>query len=271
MDKITAFISCSPRPSDDNKTGLTQIKNCINSLITELKFNEVYIYVIFDGIKGRPKSFTKKDADKYQIKKNTLKNDPYIISNKYIKIIELDEWLHQANSLKKVMNEYCNTPLIFSIQEDTVILNGKDIDMDIIYNTILNDDSVEYIKFFIHKDLTVLPGQERLGRSVPGDYRPETLPATVHEKTHLLHKCMEWSDRPHIATIEHYNKRIWPQIKSHFKCTMEQAVKFGPIRNKTHWGTWIYGNRYNMHHEQDISMLNTELKGSFQRSATHHD
>lgn len=263
-NNVTAFISCSPRDSDNTGFGLTQIKRCINSLYTELSFNNVPIYVIFDGIEGRPSEFTEEHAANYELKKNTFKNDPDIISNTNIHIIEFNEWLHQANSLRKVMTQHTKTPLIFSIQEDTVILNGKDIDTNLIYHLLLNDDSVEYIKFFIHKDLTILPGQERNGRSVPGDYRPETLPATSHESTNLLHKTREWSDRPHFATLEHYNKYVWPDFPLTEKFTMEQRIKFNQIRTSTDWGTWIYGNRYNMQHEQDLSMLkDSKLSRSF--------
>ena len=271
-NNVTAFISCSPRYSDNTEFGLTQIKRCINSLYTELGFNSVPIYVIFDGTKGRPSEFTQEHAANYELKKNTFKNDPDIVSNTNIKIIEFDDWLHQANSLRKVMTQYTKTPLIFSIQEDTVILNSKDIDTNLIYNLLLNDDTVEYIKFFIHKDLTILPGQERHGRSVPGDYRPETLPATPHKSTNLLHKCTEWSDRPHFATLEHYNNYVWTNISLASKCTMEQSIKFKQVRTSTDWGTWIYGIRYNMQHEQDLCILkDSKLDRSFNRCATHHD
>tara|TARA_B100000424_G_scaffold244013_1_gene213988 strand:- start:11361 stop:12206 length:846 start_codon:yes stop_codon:yes gene_type:complete len=268
---VTAFISCSPRLSDNTDEGKSQIKRCIHSLVHDLKLTESPIYVIFDGVQGRFKvnkndehDFTEEHIENYKMKINTIKDDPEIKANERIKIIEFDDWLHQANSMKKVMNEYAKTPLVFSIQEDTILLNVSNINTEIIYNLLMNDNSVEYIKFFIHKDLTILPGQERHGRSVPGDYRPETLPATKHEKTDLLHKCMEWSDRPHFATLEHYNKRIWPCIRDTYKCTMEQAIKWAPIRSNTHWGTWIYGKRYDMQHEIDVSMLpDSKIVSSF--------
>ena len=45
------------------------------------------------------------------------------------------------------MNEYAKTPLVFSIQEDTILLNVSNINTEIIYNLLMNDKSVEYIKF----------------------------------------------------------------------------------------------------------------------------
>ena len=268
-DKYTAFISCSPRYSDNTDIGLKQIYNCVNSLINELNLNQTKIYIIFDGIKNRPlNDFGEKEIENYKAKINYIKNLPSIYNNPFITIIEFDEWLHQANSLKKVMNKYCKTPLILSIQEDSLILNGDNINMGIITDKLLNDDSVEYIKLFIHEDLTILPGQERLGRSVPGDYRPETLPATPHPETDLLHKCKEWSDRPHFATLKHYTERVWPKIAPTFRCTMEQEVKFASIRNEVDWNLWIYGKRKNMKHECDIAYTNSGLGSAFHKKGT---
>ena len=162
------------------------------------------------------------------------------------------------------MNKYNKTPIIFSIQEDTIILNGKNIDMELIYDKLLHTDNVEYVKFYVWSDITVLPGQERAGRSVPGDYRPETLPATPHPDTELLYKCLEWSDRPHFATIEHYNNRVWKNIGENSRATMEQHIKWAAKRSGKFWGTWIYGNRYSMNHEQDVSYLaSNNLQVSF--------
>ena len=136
MDNInknyTVFINCSPRDTDDKEIGLNQIINCIKSIKKELKFDDVMIYVIFDGVANRPPNFTEQHKINYNLKKTKIKEDPYIVNDKFIKIIEFDEWLHQANSLKKVMTEHCNTPLIFSLQEDTLILNGEGIDIHLI-------------------------------------------------------------------------------------------------------------------------------------------
>ena len=270
-DLYTVFISCSPRDSDNKDIGLNQIKNCINSIRNELNFVDVMIYVIFDGVENRPTSFTEQNKINYELKKTTLKNDPDILANKYIKIIEFNNWLHQANSLKKVMTEYCTTPLIFSIQEDTLILNGKNIDLDIITDKLLNDNTVEYIKLFIHNDITVLPGQERAGRSKVGDMKPECLPATPHPDTKLLHNTKEWSDRPHFATIEHYNNRVWPKICENYRCTMEQEVKFASMRNSEEWNLWIYGERFKMKHECDIAYMNSGLGAALNKKGTHRN
>jgi hypothetical protein len=267
----TAFISCSPRLSDSKDVGLKQIYNCVNSIRNELGFKNTIIYVIFDGIKGRPADFGQQEIINYNLKKQTFKDHPDIINNKLIKIIEFDDWRHQANTLKNVMTTYTKTPLVFSIQEDSLILNGKDIDMNLITDKLLNDPIVEYVKLFIHKDLSILPGQERHGRSVPGDLRPETLPATPHHDTDLLHHCKEWSDRPHFATLDHYNNRVWPKIQPNFRCTMEQEVKFSSIREDTQWNLWIYGKRYNMQHECDIAYINSGLGCAYHKKGTHRN
>ena len=275
MDNInknyTVFINCSPRDTDDKEIGLNQIINCIKSIKKEFKFDDVMIYVIFDGVANRPPNFTEQHKINYNLKKTKIKEDPYITSDKYIEIIEFDEWLHQANSLKKVMTEYCKTPLIFSLQEDTLILNGEGIDMDLITDKLLNDDNVEYIKLFIHNDITVLPGQERAGRSKVGDMKPECLPGTTHPTTNLLHKTNEWSDRPHFATLEHYNKRVWPKILPHFRCTMEQEVKFGSLRMGQNWNLWIYGKRFSMCHECDIAYNGVGYGSAFNKKGTHRN
>lgn len=275
MDNInknyTVFINCSPRDTDDKEIGLNQIINCIKSIKKELKFDDVMIYVIFDGVANRPPNFTEQHKINYNLKKTKIKEDPYIVNDKYIEIIEFDEWLHQANSLKKVMTEHCNTPIILSLQEDTLILNGDGINISLITDKLLNDENVEYIKLYIHHDITVLPGQERAGRSKPGDYRPECLPGTPHPSTNLLHKTREWSDRPHFATLEHYNKRVWPKIQPHFRCTMEQEVKFGSLRMGQEWNLWIYGERFKMCHECDIAYTGSGLGSAFNKKGTHRN
>ena len=275
MDNInknyTVFINCSPRDSDDKEIGLNQIINCIKSIKKELKFDDVMIYIIFDGVANRPPNFTRLHKINYNLKKTKIKKDPYIVNDKFIKIIEFDEWLHQANSLKKVMTEYCKTPLIFSLQEDTLILNGEGIDMDLITDKLLNNDDVEYIKLYIHNDITVLPGQERAGRSKVGDMKPECLPGTPHPDTNLLHKTNEWSDRPHFATLEHYNKRVWPKIQPNFRCTMEQEVKFGSLRMGQNWNLWIYGKRFSMCHECDIAYTGIVYGSAFNKKGTHRN
>ena len=267
----TAFISCSPRVCDAKEVGLTQIRNCINSIRNELGFKNTMIYVIFDGINGRPDDFGQQEIINYQFKKDSLKIHPDIKNNKLVQIIEFDDWKHQANCLKEVMTDHCKTPLVFSIQEDSLILNGTGIDMNIITNKLLNDDTVEYVKLFIHEDLSILPGQERRGRSVPGDYRPETLPATLHNDTDLLHKCKEWSDRPHFATLDHYNNRVWPKIVPSHRCTMEQEVKFASTRNSEEWNLWIYGKRKQMKHECDIAYTGIGYGSAFNKKGTHRN
>ena len=269
MSKYSIFISCSPRESDATDVGLNQIIKCIQSIRNELNFHNSMIYIIFDGTKNRPSDFTEQHKQNYIQKINYIKTNPYIMNDPLIIIKEFDNWTHQANSLKQVMTEHCDTPFIFSIQEDTLILNGENIDMTLITDKLTNDDNVEYIKLYIHDDISVLPGQERLGRSKPGDLRPECLPATPHPNTNLLHKTKEWSDRPHFATLEHYNKRVWPVILPNYRCTMEQEVKFTSIRQNVDWGLWIYGNRFNMKHETDISYTNSGLTTSFNKKGTH--
>ena len=45
--------------------------------------------------------FTEEHIENYKMKINTIKDDPEIKANERIKIIEFDDWLHQANSMKK--------------------------------------------------------------------------------------------------------------------------------------------------------------------------
>ena len=40
---FTAFISCSPRVCDAKEVGLSQIRNCINSIRNELGFKNTMI------------------------------------------------------------------------------------------------------------------------------------------------------------------------------------------------------------------------------------
>ena len=67
------------------------------------------IHIIFDGTKNRPLDFTDQHKQNY-IQKNYIKTNPYIMNDPLIIIKEFDNWTHQANSLKQVMTEHCDTP-----------------------------------------------------------------------------------------------------------------------------------------------------------------
>ena len=67
MDNYTAFISCSPRDSDKENIAVEQIINCIESIRKHL-FQDVMIYIIFDGIENRPDTFTENHTWTFKIK-----------------------------------------------------------------------------------------------------------------------------------------------------------------------------------------------------------
>ncbi len=237
-DKVTIFISCSPRKTDNNEWGLSQIKNCITTLTNGLKLKGCDIYVIFDGTIDRP-NFTEKMKEDYYLKINSFKNDDEIKNDKNINVVVFDQWLHQSNSLRKVMLENTTTPLVMSIQEDCLMVNTEKIDTNLIVNLLLNDVSVEYIRFYPQNDIL----------NFKGELYPEARPGIPHPETPLLHKCMHWSDRPHIATLEHYKNRVWANIGTNIRTVMEKQIQYRAEKTNTHWGTWIYGERKAMLHD----------------------
>ena len=71
-------------------------------------------------------------------------------------------------------------------------------------------------------------------------------PCTPHPETPLLHKIGEWSDRPHFATRDAYDERVFPLVQPSAKVSPEQ-VFIRRARRST--GLWVYGQRGNMLHD----------------------
>jgi len=65
----------------------------------------------------------------------------------------------------------------------------------------------------------------------------------------LFHSTERWSDRPHFATREHYETRLFANLPYHARVTPEQILdqrarkaSFGPRK----WPLWMYGRRGDM-------------------------
>ena len=52
---------------------------------------------------------------------------------------------------------------------------------------------------------------------------PLTVPCMRHPTNPLLHWTVRWSDRPHFATREHYERRLFSTLTQRAKVTPEQV------------------------------------------------
>jgi len=82
---------------------------------------------------------------------------------------------------------------------------------------------------------------------------PDAFPCSPTHGSGVLQKTFAWADRPHIATWEHYTKRIFPLIvpgthrapESYVFCRGNFVGEVGPKG----WNLWVYGVRGRMHHD----------------------
>ena len=137
------------------------------------------------------------------------------------------------------------TRLVFSIQEDTAV-GGPPIDARLIHRMLTappsppsrgaDGEHVFYVKFSWFSDCADERGQPLHALE----------PCTPHPATPLLHRIGEWSDRPHFATRDAYESRVFPLVQPMAKVSPEQ-VFIRRARRPT--GLWVYGRRGDMLHD----------------------
>lgn len=95
-------------------------------------------------------------------------------------------------------------------------------------------------------------------------------PCTPHPRTPLLHRTRRWLDRPHFATREHYESRLFDRLPWTAKVTPEQVLD-QRSRVEREWPLWIYGRRGDMQRDLhwpvlvDGRLVSKEVVGELRR------
>ena len=144
--------------------------------------------------------------------------------------------MRQANALRCAMRTVPRTRYVFSIQEDTAL--RPPIDTPLIHSLLATDPDVEYVKFSWHDDC--------VEDAATGRLHHEQAPCTRHAQSALLHRIGFWSDRPHFATREAYERRVFPLLQPTARLSPEQLFVHRAPRER---GLWLYGRRGDMHHD----------------------
>ena len=236
-DLVTVYLSSSPRPQDSraDEEGAIMLHQALLSVRRTLGLERAPAVCVFDG---RHPGLTEEQWAAYQRKIELIRADPLFAD---VAIVEHEQWLHQAHGLKRAMEEHADPtrPIVFSIQDDTVV--HGDVDTAHICGCLIRDPTVEYVKLFWRGDLFA---------SELETLSYEAHPGTPHPSSALLHKTHFWSDRPHFATVAHYDSRVWPRVGEGGRVTMEQACEAASSEEDGgDWGLWIYGPRGDMRRE----------------------
>jgi len=153
--------------------------------------------------------------------------------------------------------------------EDDTVLSGK-VDVSSLHDLLTRDaTAVEYIRLNMMPDCfhtgAGKPLCKRLGcippDAVSGVRMPEKAkkphcpgscysselhpPCIQHARSPLLHSTHRWSDRPHFATLKHYEQRLFAALPTDAKVTPEQVLDQRARKDKD-WPLWMYGRRGDM-------------------------
>uniref|UniRef100_A0A7S2GRY0 Uncharacterized protein n=1 Tax=Haptolina brevifila TaxID=156173 RepID=A0A7S2GRY0_9EUKA len=149
-----------------------------------------------------------------------------------------------------------HTPLVFVIQDDTQVGPGG-IDVEMLYRMFTfssplvgahNVNSggsarVEYVRLADNADcLRDRRSNSRDDRRMIAAY----VPCMPHPTTSLLHQTNRWLDRPHLATRQHYDERLFRSLHADAKVTPEQMLDQRSRLKGAKWPLWVYGRRGEM-------------------------
>lgn len=225
---ITIFLASSPRPRDDTVANVEMMRHSLLSVRRELGLAQSRAVAIFDGTRGKP-SVSQGIQRRYAIKIGR-----FLADVPEVDALVSEEWLHQANSMRCAMAQVPRTPLVFVIQDDTQI-GGGGVDTPLVHRLLLHDPNVEYVRFTMWPDCK----DER------GHMRSSLSPCTAHPSG-LLHKSQNWVDRPHFATRQHYDERLFRELPREARVTPEQVLDQRSRADRRDWRLWVYGKRGDM-------------------------
>ena len=191
-----------------------------------------------------------------------------------LRVVVNERWLHQGNALREGMRRgNLSTPLILSVQDDIELVALNELRVGLIIERLMCDPSVEYVR--LHWG-TSLSGKCALSNTHPGHpvsistRRGSAECVIAHALSHAssqlfaggfevrgahaeqpgLFRLPEWSDRPHFARVETYNRYVWPLFGPAVRMLPEVALKQHPPANASEMGLWLFAPNCSMLHEK---------------------
>lgn len=224
-ERITALISTSPISRHPD---LSMILTTIETVRQQLPSAEILVMV--DGIRPEQRH--------YQTRYDQYKTDLLWELNRYSNITPyvFDEWQHQANMTRRVLQEV-TTNLILFVEHDTPLVG--DIPWKKIGHQILSD---RYHLVRFHYDTSIHPEHRYLMEDLE----------TVDGIQYLLTR--QWSQRPHLARTDQY--RQWIDRIATTSRTMIEDALHGPCAN-SEWENW----RLAIYHPSGNIQRSTNLDG----------
>jgi hypothetical protein len=263
VNDTTIFVSSSARPHDDEADNARRVIEAATSVQNELLSVETPTVVAFDGLRGKP-GVTELVRSQYATKiRNVRAGLPPGAD-----VLVSEDWLHMANSLRCAMSYEARTRLVFVLQDDTIVRGP--VDVGLVYSMLTRPQpTVELVRLSLFTDCYQPPLPE-------GGTRQHTRlkmhighqPCIPHPQTNLLHRSVHYQDRPHFATREHYERRVWSRIPRDAKVTPEQLLDQyvrrtdGVPREDYDWRMFMYGPRGSMVRELHYPLLVDDGSGS---------
>lgn len=225
MSLITCVVFTSPIPSHPSTAILVET-------VSSIRFHlpDAQIIIAFDGVRQEQRRM----QDKYLHYMRNVADDPLFFQPN-MKMITFADHLHQVGVLRRVL-PLVSTPLIMPIEHDTPLVVDYVLPIKGICQAIQSED-VNSVRF-LH-EAAILPEHEYL---TEGKMESHGVPLT---------RTKQFSARPHIASVEFYQKLL-DKFSPHAKCFVEDYAH--SVCQTAPWDEWklsIYtpeGNQKRSYH-----------------------
>ena len=179
--------------------------------------------VVFDGLKGRRKYNSQSIQSAYRNKIH------HVVDSGRVNTVVHLEWLHAAEAMRRVMISL-ETPLVFVMQEDQKV-TGSTVPLpqlqEIVHYMLQHQDIVNSVHF------PQVGQAKRVGNCLC--YR-NNVSSCKHHSTLPLCSTHTFDDQPHLATRDHYMKKVWPTIPRGYRTVTEHHANAHAWR----WKGWVY-------------------------------
>ena len=110
------YISSAARPRDNGHANVQMTIEAIRTARTTLQLNKSRCVVVFDGLNSKP-GVTQRMREHYASKIRRVREGV----PPDVDVLVLEEWLHKANSLRCAMRTMPRTPLVYQMEDDTIV------------------------------------------------------------------------------------------------------------------------------------------------------
>lgn len=193
---ITAIIPSSPLPRHPD---ITLLEETIESLRYHGRVGEIIL--TFDGIR-KEHEHLRENYEEY-IRRVLQKIPEWKDVTPFI----FDEHLHQVEMFRRVIDSM-KTPLVLYVEQDTPLVTDEPIEWELLENHIL-EGRANVIRFHFE------------GR-IPEAHNHLMLPSEENE-THLR-RTIQWSQRPHLASVPFYAAMLNKHFSPNARCFIEDKL-----------------------------------------------